>query len=156
MSGDSEASEKKWIHCFEHVTAVLFIGVLSEYDLTLFEDPNVNRMIETLMLFEEICNSPWFSKTSMILFLNKRDLFKDKIVKVPLSACPALAEYKGPNTYDAGIQAIEQVFKAKNKNPQKAIYTHVTCATDTGNVAAVFHAVKDILIRTSLGEAGLV
>jgi guanine nucleotide-binding protein G(t) subunit alpha len=36
------------------------------------------------------------------------------------------------------------------------IYSHVTCATDTDNVNSVFTAAKDIIIRKSLGEAGLV
>jgi guanine nucleotide-binding protein subunit alpha len=36
-------------------------------------------MHEALMLFDTICNSHWFVNTSMILFLNKIDIFKDKI-----------------------------------------------------------------------------
>jgi hypothetical protein len=73
-------------HCsFENVTAVLFVAAISEYDQVLYEDENTNRMVEALNLFEEICNSRWFRETSMILFLNKRDLFGEKIQKVPLS-----------------------------------------------------------------------
>jgi len=44
----------------------------------------------------------------------------------------------------------------KIENPDKQVYTHVTCATDTDNISAVFNAVKDIIIRKSLNEAGLV
>src|SRR4051794_10860416 len=51
-----------------YVTSVCVVQVL-------YEDENMNRMVEALNLFEEICNSRWFHKTSMILFLNKRDLF---------------------------------------------------------------------------------
>jgi len=47
----------------------------------LFEDQDTNRMDEALNLFDEICNSRWFKKTSMILMLNKRDLFAEKIKK---------------------------------------------------------------------------
>jgi len=36
-------------------------------------------MDEAVRLFEEVCNSQWFRKTSMILFLNKRDLFAEKV-----------------------------------------------------------------------------
>jgi hypothetical protein len=90
----------------------------------------------------------------MILFLNKRDLFAEKVKKVPLSVC--FTEYNGPNTYEAGTVFIKDQFESKNRNPEKQVYSHITCATDTDNVAAVFNAVKDIIIRKSLNEAGLV
>ena len=37
----------------------------------------------------------------------------------------------------------------------KQIYTHITCATDTEAMRVVFDAVKDIIIRKSLQDAGL-
>ena len=77
--GGQRNERKKWIHCFENVTAVLFVAAISEYDQVLYEDENTNRITEALNLFEEISNSRWFRETSMILFLNKRDLFMDKI-----------------------------------------------------------------------------
>jgi guanine nucleotide-binding protein G(i) subunit alpha len=36
--GGQRSERKKWIHCFEGVTAIIFIVALSEYDLTLAED----------------------------------------------------------------------------------------------------------------------
>lgn len=152
--GGQRNERKKWIHCFENVTAVLFVGVLSEYDQVLYEDSTVNRMVETLVLFEDACNSHWFKKTAIILFLNKRDLFEEKILRVPLNVCPVFAGYNGPQTYDAGLLAMEEVFQQRSGG--RKIYSHITCATDTTNVAAVFLAVKDITIRRALGDAGLV
>jgi GTPase SAR1 family protein len=155
--GGQRNERKKWIHCFENVTAVLFVGVLSEYDLVLYEDETTNRMEETLNLFDEIVNSRWFRMTSMILFLNKCDMFRDKIVKYPLNeTCPVFRDSPLINTYDDGVAAIENAFLSKSRDPNKQIYVHTTCATATGNVHAVFDAVKDIIIRKSLGEAGLV
>jgi guanine nucleotide-binding protein G(i) subunit alpha len=151
--GGQRNERKKWIHCFENVTAVLFVAAISEYDQVLYEDENTNRMAEALNLFEDICNNRWFQRTSMILMLNKRDLFADKIVKVPLTVC--FPDYDGPQTYEAGVEFIRNQFESKNHSAEKHIYTHVTCATDTGNVQAVFNAVKDIIIRMSLNEAGL-
>jgi len=92
----------------------------------------------------------------MILFLNKRDLFQDKIKKVPLKVCPVFQDYTGENSYEAGCLLIENAFHTKNKNPEKKIYVHLTCATDTNNMRAVFVAIKDIIIRRSLGAAGLI
>jgi len=95
----------------------------------------------------------------MILFLNKCDIFADKVTTVPLTVC--FADYKGEQTYDACSKYIEQQFQARNhqsdgKNETKKIYTHVTCATDKNNVHMVFNAVKDIIIRGSLEAAGLI
>jgi len=152
--GGQRNERKKWIHCFENVTAVLFVAAMSEYDQVLYEDENTNRMVEALNLFEEICNSRWFRETAMILFLNKRDLFADKCVKVSLKVC--FPDYSGDDTYEAGCECLQEQFESKNRNPDKQVYTHITCATDTDNVSAVFNAVKDIIIRKSLNEAGLV
>jgi len=151
--GGQRNERKKWIHCFENVTAVLFVAAISEYDQVLYEDETTNRMTEALNLFEEICNSRWFHETSMILFLNKRDLFGEKIVRVPLTVC--FPEYDGKNSYEEASEYLKNLFESKNHNNDKIIYTHITCATDTDNVAAVFNAVKDIIIRQSLGQAGL-
>lgn len=49
--GGQRSERKKWIHCFEGVTAIIFIVAMSEYDLTLAEDQ------------EMVClNLPNFSK----------------------------------------------------------------------------------------------
>jgi len=151
--GGQRNERKKWIHCFEEVTAVMFVASLSEYDQMLYEDQNVNRMTEALNLFDETCNSRWFSQTNMMLFLNKRDLFAEKIKKVPLIGF--FSDYKGKNEYEEGVEFLREKFESKNKNVDRHVYTHVTCATDTDNVQNVFNATKDIIIRSSLQSAGL-
>ena len=50
-------------------------------------------MQESLKLFDSICNNKWFTDTSIILFLNKKDLFEEKIKKSPLTIC--FPEYTG-------------------------------------------------------------
>jgi len=152
--GGQRNERKKWLHCFERVTAVLFVAAISEYDQLCFEDEKTNRMEEAMALFSEICNSTYFKNTSMILFLNKRDLFQQKINQIPLNVC--FKEYTLPNDYDNGTKYIQDQFFALNQNNNKMIYCHVTCATDTGNVKAVFNVVKDIVIREALEQDGFV
>ena len=91
--GGQRSERKKWIHCFEGVTSIIFCVALSGYDLVLAEDEEMNRMMESMKLFDSICNNKWFVETSIILFLNKKDLFEDKIRHSPLSIC--FPEYKG-------------------------------------------------------------
>jgi len=150
--GGQRNERKKWIHCFENVTAVLFVVDISAYDRMLYEDEKINRLEEALNLFENICNSRWFRDTSIILFLNKSDLFRDKVKTVPLSV--TFSDYTG-TTYEEGCAFLEQEFLKRN-HYKKPIYCHVTCATDTRNVNVVFNGVKDIVVREALQKAGLV
>ena len=43
--GGQRSERKKWIHCFEGVTAIIFCVALSGYDLVLAEDEEMNRMM---------------------------------------------------------------------------------------------------------------
>ena len=43
--------------------------------------------MESMKLFDSICNNKWFTDTSIILFLNKKDLFEEKIRNSPLNIC---------------------------------------------------------------------
>ncbi|KAK7834885.1 hypothetical protein U0070_022856 [Myodes glareolus] len=152
--GGQRSERKKWIHCFEGVTCIIFCAALSAYDMVLVEDEEVNRMHESLHLFNSICNHKYFATTSIVLFLNKKDLFQEKVAKVHLSIC--FPEYTGPNTFeDAGNYIKNQFLDLNLKKEDKEIYSHMTCATDTQNVKFVFDAVTDIIIKENLKDCGL-
>jgi len=148
--GGQRSERRKWMHCFQEVTAVIFFVALSEYDQNLYEDESTNRMHESLRLFKDICNTKWFEDVDIILFLNKRDLFEKKIGKSPLKKC--FEDYQGPNTAEAAAQYIEDQFLAQNENPDKLVYVHRTCATDTENMRVVFNSVVDILTHKKSKE----
>jgi len=151
--GGQRSERKKWMHCFTDVTAVIFCVALSEYDLKLYEDDETPRMHESLKLFKEICNSRWFVDRSMILFLNKDDLFREKIARIDLKV--AFDDYNGGCNYDNALAYIKDKFLQQNENPKKHIYIHPTCATDTGNIQVVFNAVKDIILHQTLDNTGV-
>ncbi|KNE63824.1 hypothetical protein AMAG_08894 [Allomyces macrogynus ATCC 38327] len=151
--GGQRSERKKWIHCFENVTAIVYMASLSEYDQKLFEDESVNRMKESLQLFESICNSRWFTKTSMILFLNKIDLFKEKILTSPIS--DVFPEYEDGPEYEDAVAFFQDKFEGLNRSESKEVYTHLTCATDTTQIKFTLAAVRDIVLKNSLMDAGL-
>lgn len=151
--GGQRSERKKWIHCFEDVTAIIFCVAMSEYDQVLHEDETTNRMQESLKLFDSICNNKWFLETAIILFLNKKDLFQEKITRSPLTIC--FPEYTGEQTYQEAAAFVQAQFEAKNKSNEKEIYCHMTCATDTTNIQFVFDAVTDVIIANNLRNCGL-
>jgi len=151
--GGQRAERKKWIGSFFECKAVIFVSALSGYDLKLEEDEDVNRVHESMTLFEAICNNKFFLKTSMILFMNKTDLFEQKIMKSDLKKF--FPDYTGrEQNPDAAMAFLKSKFLALNKNSDKKIYTHYTCATDTSSIEKVFNTVSDIIIDTFFGEIG--
>jgi len=120
--------------------------------MKLFEDEKVNRMEESLELFEEICNSKWFTKTAMVLFLNKYDLFKEKIKTVDIKVL--FEDYTGGCDEKEALKYIHDRFLNLNRNQIKKIFVHTTCATDTEQVKVVFDAAKEIIISQNLERLG--
>lgn len=153
--GGQRSERRKWIHCFENVTSIIFLVALSEYDQILFESENENRMEESKALFKTIITYPWFQQSSVILFLNKKDLLEEKIMYSHL--VDYFPEYNGPQR-DAipAREFILQMFVELNPDIEKIIYSHFTCATDTENIRFVFAAVKDTILQLNLKEYNLV
>jgi len=150
--GGQRSERNKWIHCFEDVTAIIYCVALNEYDMKLMEDQNVNRMKESLELFGELCNSKWFTKTSIILFLNKYDLFEEKIKTTDLSIL--FPDYKdGPDPQKAK-QFIQDQFIALKRSSDKNIYPHQTTATDTDKIKLVFEVARKVIISQNFSQLG--
>lgn len=147
--GGQRSERRKWIHCFDQVTAVMFCVALSEYDQNLREDANQNRMKESLLLFDEVCNSVWFKNTSFILFLNKTDLFKEKIARIDLTTC--FPNYTGGCNFELASAFIKQKFLDQNRATHP-IYPHFTCAISTENIEFVFKCVRDTVLKQILKD----
>ncbi|XP_042036966.1 guanine nucleotide-binding protein alpha-1 subunit [Salvia splendens] len=163
--GGQKNERRKWIHLFEGVSAVIFCAAISEYDQTLFEDDNKNRMMETKELFEWILKQPCFEKTSFLLFLNKFDLFEKKVLKVPLNVCEWFKDYQPVST---GKQEIEHAYEFVKKKFEELYFQSTspdrvdrvfkiyrTTALDQKLVKKTFKLVDETLRRRNLFEAGL-
>ena len=83
--GGQRGERKKWIHVFDSVTAIIFLTAVSEYDQVLNEDLKTSRLKESKRLFKQIICNEWFKRTHIILFLNKRDIFEEKIQRIDLA-----------------------------------------------------------------------
>ena len=128
--GGQKNERKKWIHCFDNVTAVIFVVAVSDYSCSLDDDNTSTSLSESYRLFQQTINSiffifififiyyfyfyfyllfiisififififlflflfpfffclgHWFKNTSVVLLLNKKDLFQKKIQKISLT-----------------------------------------------------------------------
>jgi guanine nucleotide-binding protein subunit alpha, other len=147
--GGQRSERKKWIHCFEGVQCLMFMAALSGYDQCLVEDVNANQMHEAFMLFESLVNGEWFKDKPIILFLNKIDIFKEKLAASPISA--HFPDYHGKNTdEEAAKRYFANRFQAINRNSNREIYIHFTNATDTNLLKETMQDVQDMLIQKNL------
>ncbi|KAF2070469.1 hypothetical protein CYY_008210 [Polysphondylium violaceum] len=145
--GGQKNQRRKWIHCFQNITCVLFVTSINDYDTVLEEDINIKRLDDSLQIFREMVNSHWFEKSAFVLFLNKVDLFKQKIKKVPLS--DHLKDFTGRNeSFNETSQFIKNKFLHTNKNSERFIYHHFTCALDTEAIEVVFKSIQDTLLSS--------
>lgn len=154
--GGQRSERKKWIHCFDNVTAVLFVAAVSEFDEVLYEDNRTNRISEALSLFGQIANSRWFSSTPMILFLNKVDILKRKIGRERSDFHSYYPEFNGDGTNVNDVLGyLKKLFLSMNQSSSRQIYVHETCATDTKSMEYVMAAVTDMVFQKNLMWSGL-
>jgi len=156
--GGQKSERRKWIHCFQDVTCILFLVNLSGYDQCLVEDKDENQMKDAMTIWEYISASPWFKKTSIILFLNKLDLFEEKISHSHINTY--FPDYTGPN---ADARAGRDYFRKRfvelgeiDGGRSRMNYVHFTTATDTETLRVVMTAVEDSILRSDLADAAFI
>ncbi|KAF1835155.1 guanine nucleotide-binding protein subunit alpha [Decorospora gaudefroyi] len=149
--GGQRSERKKWIHVFDNVQVVLFLVAISGYDHVLVEDRNGNQMHEALMLFESISNSKYFEKSALILFLNKIDLFAEKIAGGMSPINKIFPDYTGgPTDIEAGKTFFANKFRNLVRQPRREVYVHYTNATDTNLLKITMASVQDMIVQRNL------
>ncbi|KAH3866418.1 hypothetical protein DPMN_029481 [Dreissena polymorpha] len=149
--GGQRSERRKWIHCLENVTSIMFLVALSEYDQVLVESAKENRIEESKALFRTIITYQWFQNSSVILFLNKTDLLEEKIMHSHL--VDYFPDFDGPKK---DSQAAREFILRMFVDLKRIIYSHFTCATDTENIRLVFAVAKDTILQRNLKEYNLV
>ncbi|CAL1541958.1 unnamed protein product [Lymnaea stagnalis] len=166
--GGQRDERRKWIQCFNDVTAIIFVTACSGYNMVLREDATQNRLKESLDLFKSIWNNRWLRTISVILFLNKQDLLAEK-VKAGKSKIedyfPEYARYQVPPDASSEPGEDTEVVRAKyfirdeflristaSGDGRHYCYPHFTCAVDTENIRRVFDDCRDIIQRMHLRQ----
>lgn len=111
----------------------------------------------------------WFANSSVILFLNKTDLFKLKLISSPIYEF--YSDYEGPSDYRTAISYMESKFRPLYRNGDKhPLICHQTCATgsfiysfaaegmlmlwiDSDQLKLVFEAVEESILIASLADS---
>lgn len=157
--GGQRSERKKWIHCFEDVTAIIFCVAMSEYDQVLHEDETTNRMQESLKLFDSICNNKWFTDTSIILFLNKKRPLRRENQKVTthhmfsrIHRCPGVRG--GGRLHPGAVRSQEQIHHQGDLLPHDLCHGHDQHPVCVRRGHGCHHCQQPARLRTLLSGGG--
>lgn len=110
-------------------------------------------MHEALMLFESIANSKYFEKSALILFLNKIDLFYEKLSTGYSPIHNYFPDYHGKETdVIAAQEFFAEKFRCLVRQRNKEVYVHYTNATDTDLLKKTMASVQDMIVQRNLNE----
>ena len=170
--GGQDTERRKWITCFAEVDCVIFVISLNCYDEMVTSRADTNCMVDALTLFEETVSNEGLKGMQFILFLNKKDLFANKILKVPITDCPAFADFdqfddpvtihRNPHDYEQTTSFIKAKFEAAYRPPTSpngtaapSLFTHIICARDRQSMDEMFKSIKCKIITNNLHQQEL-
>ncbi|KAF5380126.1 hypothetical protein D9615_006289 [Tricholomella constricta] len=163
--GGSRTARNAWLPYFEAVNAIIFQpnrlshSAISCFDERLLEDPSVNRLEDSLLLWRAVCRSPLLAKSTLILFLNKCDLLKRKL-RAGAQVRKFLPSYGDrPNDAVAVVKYLREKFKdiLRQHSPEPRVsYFYATSVTDTRATSTTLKTVRDSILREHLKNADFV
>lgn len=156
--GGSRTMRHAWLPYFDNVNAIIFLAPVSCFDERLIEDPSVNRLEDSFLLWRAICSSKLLSKVTLIMFLNKCDLLKAKL-KSGIKVKPFLPSF-GERKNDAAtvLAYLREKFKdilRQNSPEPRSRYFYATSLTDIKATAITLNTVRDSVLREHLKYAEL-
>eukprot|EP01097_Dermamoeba_algensis_P009059 TRINITY_DN6248_c0_g1_i1.p1 TRINITY_DN6248_c0_g1~~TRINITY_DN6248_c0_g1_i1.p1 ORF type:complete len:354 (-),score=70.57 TRINITY_DN6248_c0_g1_i1:302-1363(-) len=98
-------NKKKWTDQFDSVDYVIYCISLSDFNMTLAESPDVNKLRESLEEFRKEISQTNEQRVEFVV-LNKMDLFREKLEKYHFSSF--ISEYQGPNIAEDCAKFIEE------------------------------------------------
>ncbi|KAI0285706.1 guanine nucleotide binding protein, alpha subunit [Russula brevipes] len=147
-----KGDHRKWLHLFEDAASVVFCASLSDYDTPGVTGGGQTRLAESLALFEEVVNSRWFARTSVILYLTGLHEFTAKLCEVPLARY--FPKFPGGTDANKGSEYIvRQFLRAIRGQPSRC---HLIAEGSIPSDMRVFFShVNAIIVRNKLEEAGI-
>ncbi|XP_060572137.1 guanine nucleotide-binding protein subunit alpha-14-like [Ruditapes philippinarum] len=131
------------------IHVIFYVADISVFEKTVEGSDSENEVVEAVDLFKLVVLHPWVSRTSVVLFLNKIDLFKEKLKRHNLH--DHFPEYIGPeHDVEAGCHFMKNLFLAVQAEENRPIFPHFTCAIDTPGMKRVFDNIIQYTVQSNI------
>ncbi|KAJ7916969.1 guanine nucleotide binding protein, alpha subunit [Mycena leptocephala] len=158
--GGSRNQRQAWTPYFEDINAIIFLAPISAFDQCLAEDPLVNRLEDSLQLWQAVVSNKLLAKVNIVLFLNKCDLLQAKLDAGVRLNKHMISYGDRPNDYDSVSKYFRNKFGALHHavtpNKERELYIHLTTATDIRRTATIIATTRDDIIKGHLKSMKLI
>ncbi|KAI0033481.1 G-alpha-domain-containing protein [Vararia minispora EC-137] len=156
--GGARSCRSAWYPYFMDVNAIIFLAPISVFDERLEEDPTMNRLEDTYLLWKAVVSSKLLQKVQLILFLNKCDILQRKLER-GVSIKRYIPTYGDrENDVPTATKYFRKQFRdmmKKHSTVQRPFYSYLTTAIDTKTTTQTLATVREILMRDHLEKADL-
>ncbi|KAL8828373.1 MAG: hypothetical protein Q9191_002629 [Dirinaria sp. TL-2023a] len=147
VSGSAAERKRKWNIAAVDVDCVIFIVSLAGYDRHCDSDSSIR---DALAVFESlITRGDWLRKATIVLLLNKTDIFREKIKQV--SVREHWPDFNGPEgDYDAALKFFTEKFcSLQRKEDSRNVYVYCANLTNTEDSEAVLNSIEALMVSRS-------
>eukprot|EP01130_Rhizamoeba_saxonica_P009198 TRINITY_DN3740_c0_g2_i1.p1 TRINITY_DN3740_c0_g2~~TRINITY_DN3740_c0_g2_i1.p1 ORF type:complete len:360 (-),score=81.11 TRINITY_DN3740_c0_g2_i1:53-1132(-) len=178
--GGQVPERSKWIKIvWEGVHSIIYVSALDEFNTNSSEQKGLTKMQISIEVWQAIVNDPENWGNSVVLFLNKTDLFEQKLQSERgfsdfIEKYPNYEEYvnncniegyaelsEEEQRIKAAISLIEQDFRDvininnDNGGVAREVYVYHTCAIDQEAIHSVFNNCKDKIFIDRINASGI-
>lgn len=146
--GGSRSQRAVWAQFFDDVNVIIFLAPLSGFDQMLEEDETVNRLTDSLRLWQMISRNRILQSVELILFLNKLDILDAKL-KSGIQFRQHEVSYSGVNnTKSVAKFMVDTFFSLHQQSARKRrnVYPHLVCAIDITATAKIIDRVYHVVV----------
>ncbi|KIM46923.1 hypothetical protein M413DRAFT_7609 [Hebeloma cylindrosporum] len=153
--GGSRGQRAAWAQFFDDVHIIIFLAPMSGFNQVLAEDESVNRLTDSLRLWQLICSNKILANVEFVLFLNKLDILGAKL-KSGIQFSSFVTSYKDqPNETKPVARYLLDVFASLHQQhspKRRRLYPYLTCAVDTKATSSVIFRIQEVILVKLLGE----
>jgi len=160
--GGQRSERKKWINVFHSVGVVIYVTSLNGYDQSLFEATTVKCYDESFDVFSELAKNRVFQHTDFIVFLNKLDLFEEKLKSVPFTTYDESFEETSKHDKDKVLAYVRGKFEKlwfqenyEESQVQRGLFFQLTCSLDTTTMRTVIGQVNMALVTRAMRNSAM-
>ncbi|KAI9510790.1 guanine nucleotide binding protein, alpha subunit [Russula earlei] len=152
--GGARNQRHAWAPYFQDVNAIIFLAPISAFDQVLAEDPRVNRLEDSLLLWRGLVSNKLLERIPVVLFLNKCDLLREKLEAGVRLKNHLLTYGDRPNDYESVTKYLRNKFGSLHNqyttNRERELYIHYTAVIDRAKTAGIIADVRDAILRLNL------